>query len=124
MADISQIKLPDGNSYNINATTVNKHTVESDVPANAVFTDTDIKVKQSLTTSSNVDSRPVLLGYSYAATSTTDPTFATATDIVYAANEVFVRPSIGQINATSYQVAAKCEMKFNSTTQALDFIFT
>ena len=40
MADITQIELPDGNTYDINAKTVNGHTVASDVPANAVFTDT------------------------------------------------------------------------------------
>ncbi len=39
MADISQIKLPNNTTYNINAKTVNGHTVEKDVPSSAVFTD-------------------------------------------------------------------------------------
>ena len=39
MSDISQIKLPDNTTYNINAKTVNGHTVDKDVPSSAVFTD-------------------------------------------------------------------------------------
>lgn len=37
MADISQIQTPDGTTYDINAKRVNGHSVQSDVPANAVF---------------------------------------------------------------------------------------
>ncbi len=43
MANIDQIEIPSGNStftYDIDAKTVNGHTVATDVPANAVFTDT------------------------------------------------------------------------------------
>lgn len=40
MADISKITLPSGETYNIDAVTVDGHTIQSDVPANAVFTDT------------------------------------------------------------------------------------
>ena len=40
MADISQIKLPDNTTYDINAKKVNSHTVATDVPSGAVFTDT------------------------------------------------------------------------------------
>lgn len=39
MSDISQIKLPDNTTYDINAKTVNGHTVGKDVPSSAVFTD-------------------------------------------------------------------------------------
>lgn len=39
MSDISQIKLPDNTTYNINAKTVNGYTVGKDVPSSAVFTD-------------------------------------------------------------------------------------
>lgn len=39
MANISKIKLPNGTSYDINAKTVNGHTVAKDVPSDAVFTD-------------------------------------------------------------------------------------
>lgn len=37
MSNINQIETPDGEVYDINATTVNGHTVEKDVPADAVF---------------------------------------------------------------------------------------
>lgn len=37
MANISQITLPDGKTYDINAKTVNGHTVASDVQANKVL---------------------------------------------------------------------------------------
>ena len=40
MANINSIKLPDGTTYDINAKTVAGKTVQTDVPANAVFTDT------------------------------------------------------------------------------------
>ena len=40
MADVSKITLPDGSTYNIDAVTVNGHTVNANVPANAIFTDT------------------------------------------------------------------------------------
>lgn len=39
MSDISQIKLPDNTTYDINAKTVNGYTVGKDVPSSAVFTD-------------------------------------------------------------------------------------
>lgn len=40
MASISKIKIPNGTTYDINAVTVNDHTVNSDVPKDAKFTDT------------------------------------------------------------------------------------
>lgn len=45
MADISQIKLPNNTTYDINAKKVNGKTVESNVPSNAVFTDTTYESK-------------------------------------------------------------------------------
>lgn len=45
MSSISKIKLPNNTTYDINAATVNGHTVATDVPSGAVFTDT--KVTQS-----------------------------------------------------------------------------
>lgn len=83
----------------------------------------DTKVTQTVTTSSNSDSRPVLVGYSYASAATADPSYSTVTNTVYAANEVFIRPSIGQMNATSYQVAAAVSLEYDSTNQCLNFIF-
>ena len=40
MASISKIKTIDGTTYDINAVTVNGHSVNSDIPANAALTDT------------------------------------------------------------------------------------
>ena len=45
MADISQVKLPNNTTYDINAKKVNGHTVAKDVPSNAVFTDTTYSSK-------------------------------------------------------------------------------
>lgn len=56
MSSISQIKLPNGSVYDINSKTVNGHTVNSDVPSNAKFTDTLRRravVGQSSSTSTN-----------------------------------------------------------------------
>lgn len=44
MASINSIKLPDNTVYDINAKSVNGHTVEIDVPEDAVFTDTTYNV--------------------------------------------------------------------------------
>lgn len=56
MSYISQIKLPNNTTYDINSKTVNGHTVASDVPSNAVFTDTNNAVTQtSNTTNSNFE---------------------------------------------------------------------
>jgi hypothetical protein len=56
MSYISQIKLPNNTTYDINSKTVNGHTVASDVPSNAVFTDTNNAVTQtSSTTNSNFE---------------------------------------------------------------------
>ena len=90
------------------------------IPANP---NTDVKVTQTVTTAGNTDSRPVLLGYSSVATATTDPTFSTVTNTAYAAADVFIRPSIGQLNATSYQVNAGVKMEFDTDHKCLNFVF-
>ena len=90
------------------------------IPANP---NTDTKVTQTVTTAGNTDSRPVLLGYSSVATATTDPTFSTVTNTAYAAADVFIRPSIGQLNATSYQVNAGVKMEFDTDHKCLNFVF-
>jgi len=42
LSSISKIKLPNNTTYDINAATVNGHTVATDVPSGAVFTDTKV----------------------------------------------------------------------------------
>lgn len=60
MAYISKIKLPNNDTYDINASIVNSHTVESDVPSDAVFTDT--KVKQTDCATDDANYRIILSG--------------------------------------------------------------
>ena len=43
MANISQIKLPNGTTYDIDAVTVDGHSVNADVPSGAVFTDEKVQ---------------------------------------------------------------------------------
>lgn len=50
MANIKQIMLPDGTTYDITMNTVNGHTVNSDVPANAIFTDENVLAEEYNTT--------------------------------------------------------------------------
>ena len=54
MADISQIKTPNGTTYDINAKKVNGHTVGTDVPANALFTDTTYESKSAVSGGTDV----------------------------------------------------------------------
>lgn len=60
MADLSQIELPNGTTYDIDAVTVNGHTVLSDVPASADFLDT--KVTQVLDETIDTDVSLLLAG--------------------------------------------------------------
>ena len=53
MANIKQIMLPDGTTYDITMNTVNGHTVNSDVPANAIFTDENVLAEEYNTTTGN-----------------------------------------------------------------------
>ena len=73
MADISKIILPSGSEYNIKdasaRTALNGHTIASNVPANALFTDTTYTISISgnvitLTSSSGRTSTAVLPVYS------------------------------------------------------------
>ena len=47
MSNLNQIETPDGSVYDIDAMTVSGHTVDTDVPASAVFTDTTYTVKRT-----------------------------------------------------------------------------
>ena len=80
---------------------------------------TDTKVNQSASTTENW--RKVLLHHGTAATSTAAVT--TETDVVYGAVGIAAQPSTGTLRATVYNVADKVSLVFNSTTNALDFVF-
>lgn len=58
---------------------------------------TDTKVTQTITSSSNTSKRPLLLGISYSDAAT--PSFATKTDTCYASHNVYVAPSTGYLYA-------------------------
>ena len=49
---------------------------------------------------------------------------ATETTVVAKNTNFRANPSTGRFRATYYNVADKVDMKYNTTTQALDFIFS
>ena len=82
-------------------------------------TNTDTKVEQSASTTDNW--RKILLHYKDDSTSTTAVT--NSTNQVYAAVGVSVQPSTGTVRAGEYNIMDKVSLVFNSTTNALDFVF-
>ena len=80
---------------------------------------TDVNVTQGLTTASSW--HKVILSNSTAASSTA--TFTTTTGQVYGANDISVLPSTGELRATLYNVADKVKLQYNTSTNALDFVF-
>lgn len=107
MADISQIKLPNNTTYDINAKKVNGKTVESNVPSNAVFTDT-----KNTAGSTDTSSKIFLIG----------ATSQAANPQTYSDNEVYA--TSGVLTTKSVQVGGgSAIMQYNSTTQSIDFIF-
>ena len=80
---------------------------------------TDTQVTQS---GSTTDSwRNVLLHHTYSSTSTSD--VPNSTGQVYGAVGISAQPSTGTLRATNYNVADKVTLQFNTTTNALDFVF-
>ena len=101
------------------AVTALSYTIAKSVPSNAVFTDTNNAVKQSESTTA--DWRKLLLHYKNDAASTTAVT--DSTNQVYAAVGISAQPSTGTIRAAAYNVLDKVTLQFNTTTNALDFVF-
>ena len=93
MADISQIKLPDNATYDINAKKVNGKTVESNVPSNAKFTDTNNAVTQTATTTN--------ANYEVLFSSTADNT--TRTEGARKNSNLRFNPSTGALQANKLQ---------------------
>ena len=112
-----QVVITDGTTGGIKSS---GYTIAKSVPSNAVFTDTNNAVKQSASTTANW--RKVLLHYKDDAASTTAVT--DSTNQVYAAVGISAQPSTGTIRAAAYNVLDKVTLQFNSTTNALDFVFT
>jgi hypothetical protein len=90
MADISQIKLPNNTTYDINAKKVNGKTVESNVPSNAVFTDT-----KNTAGSTDTSSKIFLIG----------ATSQAANPQTYSDDQVYVTNGTLQTNITNATVA-------------------
>lgn len=108
MADISKIKLPNNTTYDINAVKVNGLTVQTAVPANAVFTDT-----KNTAGSTDTSSKIFLVG----------ATSQAANPQTYSDNEVYA--TSGVLTTKSVQVGGgSATLQYNSTTQAIDFVFT
>lgn len=82
MADISKITLPNGETYNIDAVTVEGHTVKTNVPTGAVFTDTKdlnsmtgtLPVSKGGTGGGNAETARTNLGLGVVATKDVDAT--------------------------------------------------
>ena len=100
-------------------------TVTSDASGNITITGTDTnvdtKVTQTLDTSANIF--PIL------AKNTTAT--ATITDTSRFASTIAIKPSTGEIRSQALKLAATtadattgCTMRYNATTQCLEFIFT
>ena len=93
------------------------YTIGTSVPSNAAFTDTDMKVRQSLT-SSNLN-RPLLMSYQQnTATSTVD-------NVVFRNNSIYANPSTGTITANKFNgnasSASKLTTDAGSATQPVYF---
>jgi len=65
-------------------------------PYDTNVTVTTTKVTQTITTSSNTDYRPLIVGYS--SSSSITPTFSTTTNSVYATHRLFIQPSTGDLH--------------------------
>ena len=81
--------------------------------------ETDNKVYQSSTSTSNW--RNVLLHYNTGSSSTAS--VSTATAQVYAVSGISVQPSTKTLRATAYNVADGVTLQYDSTNQALNFVF-
>ncbi len=88
--------------------TVNSHTVESDVPSGALFTDT-----KNTAGSTDTSSKIFLVG---ATSQGTNPQ-------TYSDNEVYT--TSGTLTTKEVAVGGgSCTMKYNTTTESLDFVFS
>lgn len=77
------------------------------------------KVRQAASTTASW--RPILL-HRYAGDSAT-ANVVDATDLVYAASGVSVKPSTKTIRANAYSVQGGCTISWNATDEALEFVF-
>jgi chromosome segregation ATPase len=81
----------------------------------------DAMVKQENVTSDNY--RPLLFSTNYNAAQASIPT-TTVTGQTYFNKEIYAQPSTGELGATQMKVGGHVTLKYNTSTQALDFIFS
>ena len=114
---ISQIKLPNGQTYDINAKLVNGHTVAADVPVDATFINTDTLQDTSLATTTKA--------YITGVTITPTPT-ATAMTAV-ADTGIYTTTTAGELSAVrhSWNVSGveKAHTEYDATNDCINFIF-
>ena len=84
------------------------YTISTSVPSGAVFTDTKQRIIAS-------DAKTYITGVTTAPTSSNQDLTGVANTNVYA--------TAGQLHATTFDVNSKCTLQFNTTTNALDFVF-
>lgn len=89
------------------------------VVVNDVDNNSDTLVSQSSTTTTNW--RKVIL--SYQSDASTGAAVSSNTNVVYGAVGIEAQPNTGTLKAEKYNVANHATIQYNSTTQALDFIF-
>ena len=103
MAYIKKIKDSNNTVYDIDATIVNGHTVDKDVPSTAIFTDE--KVKQTATDPAGYTNwRPIPVGASNNSTEGFTPT--NTTDQLYTFNTISAQPSSGTIRASEVKLVS------------------
>lgn len=108
MADIKQIQVGT-TTYNIDAVTVNSHTVAADVPSGAKFTDTDTK---NTAGSTDTSSKIFLVG----------ATSQAANPQTYSDNEVYA--TSGTLTAKEVKVGGDSGgvMRYNSATGCIEIV--
>ena len=89
--------------------------------ANAYLVNTGITIEQANDTGSTY--RPLLLGANSNAAQASIPT-ATTTSTTYFNKEIYAQPSTGELGATKMKVGGHVTLQYNTTTEALDFIFS
>ena len=106
-----------------NSSTVNGHSVYSDVPANAKFTDTntDTKVTQTAIKESDyMNWRPLLWGSSNSETEGFAPT--TVTDSIFTSTGLSVQPGTGTVRATNFKGNATSATKATKADYITGFL--
>ena len=89
--------------------------------AQSTFATTDKKVGQASSTAA--ERRALILGTTTAATGTALATTAVTGETAFN-KDIYAIPSTGELNAKQMRVNEKVTLQYNSTTEALDFIFS